>query len=310
MLKNFGNIMANNIGANATKWIQTGLALTIAVMFTLQAATAGQPPVPLGSTATFAVLAATTVTSSGATTVNGDLGVSPGNGLTGAPTVNGTTHLGDPTAAQAQADLTIAYNNAAGRLGGGDVSGNLGGLSFTPGLYKSMSFLEISSGNLTLDAQGDANGVFVFQIASTLITTGPRQVILIGGARACNVFWQVGSSATLGGGTVFKGNILAYTSITLNSGAMLEGRALAQNGAVSLDANTVTIPSCPTVVLLSAAVITGPYTDALSQSLNLTTKTLTVPLSGSTQFYRIRAATALTITGITLSGGNVLITYN
>src|SRR5436190_23368376 len=103
--------MFKNIGSNGTKRIQTGLALTIAVMFTLHAATAGQAPVPLGSTATFGVLAATSVTSGGATTVNGDLGVSPGNGLTGAPTVNGTTHLSDPIAAQAQADLIIVYNN-------------------------------------------------------------------------------------------------------------------------------------------------------------------------------------------------------
>src|SRR5436190_19525419 len=119
--------MFKNIGSNGTKRIQTGLALAINVLFTLHAATAGQALVPLGSTATFAVLAATSVTSGGATAVNGDLGVSPGTGLTGAPTVNGTTHLGDPIAAQAQSDLTMAYNNAAGRLGGAAVSGNLGG---------------------------------------------------------------------------------------------------------------------------------------------------------------------------------------
>jgi hypothetical protein len=216
--------------------------------------------------------------------------------------------LVDPIAAQAQSDLTIAYNNAAGRPGGAAVSGNLGGLTFTPGLYKSTSFLELTSGDLTLDAQGDPCAVFIFQMQSTLITTGPRQVILIGGARACNVFWQVGSSATLGGNTIFKGNILAYTSITLDSGAMLEGRALAQNGAVSLDANTVTVPIG--VALLSAAVVTGPYTDAIGQSVNPATRTITVPVSGSMQFYRLCSASALTITRITLSAGNVVITYN
>src|SRR5207249_9945955 len=125
--------------------------------------------VPLGSTATFGVLAGTTVTSTGATTVNGDLGVSPGTTVTGAPTVNGTTHLGDPAAAQAQLDLTTAYNDAAGRTNGAiTMAGNLGGQTLTPGLYVSTSSLEISSGDLTLDAQGDANAVFIFQMASTL----------------------------------------------------------------------------------------------------------------------------------------------
>ena len=300
--------MLNNISSQRTKRILTGLALTVAMLLAHHAATAGQAPVPLGSASTFAVLTATTVTSGGATTVNGDLGVSPGNGLTGAPAVNGTTHLGDPIAAQAQTDLTIAYNNAAARPGGAAVSGNLGGLTFTPGLYKSTSFLEISSGDLTLDAQGDPCAVFIFQMPSTLITTGPRHVILIGGARACNVFWQVGSSATLGGDTIFKGNILAYTSITIDSGATLEGRALAQNGAVSLQANTITVPIG--VALISAAVVTGPYTDAIGQSVNLATKTITVPQLGSMRFYRICSTPALTITSITLSGGNVVITYN
>jgi hypothetical protein len=155
-------------------------------------------------------------------------------------------HLGDPTAAQAQGDLTIAYNDAAGRLGGAAVSGNLGGLTLTPGLYTSTSSLEITSGDLTLDAQGDANAVFIFQMPTTFITTVGRQVILSGGATACHVFWQVGSSATLGASSIIKGNILAYTSITLNTGAALEGRALAQNGAVALDDNTITaIPSGP-----------------------------------------------------------------
>src|SRR5580765_4970105 len=147
------------------------LVLAIAGVFPSQDAMALQAPVVLGAAAKFAVLAATTVTSSGATTVNGNLGVSPGTTVTGSPTVNGSLHLGDPTAAQAQGDLTIAYNNAAGRLGGATVSGNLGGLTFFPGLYTSTSSLEITSGNLTLDAQGDANAVFIFQMPSTFITT-------------------------------------------------------------------------------------------------------------------------------------------
>src|SRR6185436_8262898 len=202
-------------------------------------------PVVLGTAATFAVLAGSTVTSSGATTVNGDLGVSPGTAVTGFPPglVNGTTHAGDAAAAQAQLDLTTAYNDAAGRtVGAVSVAGNLGGLTLTPGLYKSTSSLEISSGDLTLDAQGDANAVFIFQMASTLTTTSGRQFILSGGAKAANIIWQVGSSATLGTTSVFKGTIMADQSITLATGATLDGRALARIAAVTLDANIVTAP--------------------------------------------------------------------
>ena len=297
-------------GIDATRRILTGLILAATIMVVRHDAVAIQAPVPLGSAGTFGVLAGTTVTTIPTTTVNGDLGVSPGNTVTGSPVVNGTIYTNTPgLAATAQGDLTIAYSDAAGRTAGAiTVAGNLGGQTLAPGLYTSATSLEISSGDLTLDAQGDANAVFIFQMATTLVTTVGRQVILSGGAQAANVFWQVGSSATLGTASVFKGNILALNSITLGTGATLEGRALARNGAVALDANTITIPS--SVVLQSAAVVTGPYTDAAGQSLNLATKTITVPKSGSMQFYRIRAGTALTITRITISGGNVAITYH
>jgi len=214
--------------------------------FTTAATASGQAAVVLGASANFAVLAGPTVTSTGATTVNGDLGVSPGAAVTGFPPglVNGTIHAGDSAAAQAQLDLTTAYNDAAGRTAGAVlVSGNLGGLTLTPGLYKSTSSLEISSGDLTLDAQGNANAVFIFQMASTLTTTVGRQVILSGGAKASNVFWQVGSSATLGTTSVFKGTIMADQSITLTTGATLDGRALARIAAVTLEANIITIPA-------------------------------------------------------------------
>jgi len=282
--------------------------------FSTAATTAGQAPVPLGSADTFAVLAGSTVTSTGGTTVNGDLGLSPGTAVTGFPpgVVNGAIHAGDAIAAQAQLDLTSAYNDAAGRtVGAITVAGNLGGQTLTPGLYKSTSSLEISSGDLTLDAQGDANAVFIFQMGSTLTTTAGRQVILSGGAQAANIVWQVGSSATLGTTSGFKGNILALTSITVTTGATVEGRLLARNGAVTLDANTITIPTATSsVVLQSAAAVTGTYTDALGQVPNLATKTITVPRSGSMEFYRIRSNTAVTITTITISAGNVVITYN
>jgi len=208
--------------------------------------TAGQAPVVLGAAADYAVLAGSTVTSINATTINGDLGLAPGSAVTGFPpgTVNGTIHADDVAAGLAKAALTVAYNNAKGRtLAPVSVAGNIGGQTLAPGLYKSTSSLEISSGDLTLDAQGDANAVFIFQIASTLTTTAGRQVILSGDARAANVIWQVGTSATLATTTEFKGTIMADQSITLNNGATLEGRALARIGAVTMDANTITIPA-------------------------------------------------------------------
>jgi hypothetical protein len=186
------------------------------------------------------------VTNTGATTVTGDLGVSPGTAVTGFPpgTVVGTIHAGDPAAAGAVANLTIAYNDAAGRtLCPVSVAGNLGGLTLTPGLYKSTSGLEISSGDLTLDAQGNSSAVFIFQMASTLTVTSGRQVILAGGAQASSIFWQVGSSATLGTNSTFIGTIMADQSISLNTGATLDGRALARIGAVTLATNTVTKPA-------------------------------------------------------------------
>jgi hypothetical protein len=200
----------------------------------------------LGAAGGFAVLAGSTVTNTGATALTGDLGVSPGTAVTGLPpgTLAGTKHAGDPAAAHAMAALTRAYHDAAGRTRAPvTVAGNLGGKTLSPGLYKSTSSLSISSGDLTLDAKGDGNAVFIFQMASTLTTTSGRAVVLSGGARASHVFWQVGSSATLGTTSAFNGTIMANQSITLNTGATLNGRALARIGAVTLAGNTVTVPT-------------------------------------------------------------------
>jgi len=198
-------------------------------------------PVNLGTTASFRVLAGTTVTNIGLTSVDGDIGVSPGSAVTGFPpgTLSGTIFTPPSVADTAQTDLTTAIGDAAGRPANATVSGNLGGLTLAPGVYKSTSSLAISSGDLTLTGLGDSNAVFIFQIASSLTVTSGRRVILTGGAKASNVFWQVGSSATLGTSSFFAGTIMAQASITLQTGASLEGRALASSGAVTLDTSLV-----------------------------------------------------------------------
>ena len=202
--------------------------------------------VPLGTAEAFAVLGASTVTNTGPSVINGDLGVSPGTAVTGFPPgiVNGTIHVADAVALQAQSDLTTAYNDAAGRACDVDLTDqDLGGLTLTSGVYCFSSSAQLT-GTVTLDAQGDSNAVFIFQIGSTLTTASNSSVSLINGALLCNVFWQIGSSATLGTTTDFKGNILALASITMTTSATLDGRALAQTGAVTLDANIVTSGAC------------------------------------------------------------------
>jgi len=195
----------------------------------------------------FAVLGGSTVTNTATPTiVNGNLGVSPGSAVTGFPpgiVTGGTIHAADAAAAQAQSDLTTTYDNLANTSCNTDLTGqDLGGKTLTAGVYCFSTSAQLT-GTLTLDAQGNPNALFIFKIGSTLTTASASSVLLINSASACGVFWQIGSSATLGTGTALAGSIVALTSITLNTGANLNGRALARNGAVTLDDNQVSVCS-------------------------------------------------------------------
>ncbi|PVU84153.1 sortase [Cellulomonas sp. WB94] len=224
----------------------TSVGLLIALAGSAQAAT---PAPPLGTADSFAVLAGAGVTNTGPTTLSGDLGSYPTLTITGDASIvfaSGVNHAGDAVTQGAQTDLTTAYDAAAAAVSTSTIPADLTGMTLTPGVYTSSSSMGLT-GEVTLDAGGDPAAVFIFQAGSTL-TTGPgSRVTLTGGAQACNVFWQVGTSATLDTSSVFRGTVLAMTSVTANTGATIEGRLLARNGAVTLDTNTITRPSCATV---------------------------------------------------------------
>ncbi len=241
------------------------LLLTVTATASSTVARASSPPAiapSLGSAVSYPVLAGTTVTNTGTTTVMGDLGVSPettaitgfvgfaGQGQ-GQGVVSGVVHQADPTAAGLQTDVTAAYTSLADQTCGSDLSGkDLGTMTLTPGVYCFSSSAQLT-GILTLDGGNNPNAVFVVKIGSTLTTASSATVNLINGATSGNVFWQVGSSATLGTGTTFAGSVLALTSITLTTGAKVAGRVMARNGAVTMDTNQVTVPSKPTWAAVS-----------------------------------------------------------
>ena len=226
-----------------------GLVVIVMMVGRAPAAYAAQPAVGLGTATSFAVLAGSTVTNTGPSTISGDVGVHPGAAVTGFPpgqVNNGVIHAADAVAAQAKQDLVTAYNDAAGRSPRVDKTGDdLGGETLVPGVYNASSGMSWTP-TVTLDAQGDSSAVFVFQAGSTLITASGSRVALQGGAQACNVFWQVGSSATIGTTTTFVGTVMALANITVQTnGPTIQGRVLARTGQVSLDTNTITRPVCP-----------------------------------------------------------------
>lgn len=244
----------NRVRRQAVAGTAIGASVLLAVALVGQSpAYAADAPVGLGTAAAYSVLGGTTVTNTGATTLAGELGVNAGSAITGFPpgVATGATHAGDKPAGQAQLDLTTAYDDAAGRAVTASVAGDLVGQTLLPGVYKSSGPLAVS-GALTLDGQGNPNSVFIFQVASDLVTASASNIVLTNSAQACNIYWQVGRSATLGDHSKFKGSILALTSITATTGAAVDGRALARNGQVALQSNVFTMSGCATAAAPSA----------------------------------------------------------
>jgi hypothetical protein len=243
------------------------------------------PTIPMGTADNYSVLAGTTVTNIGETVLNQSLGLSPGTDITGFPPgiVNppGVIDQTNAAAAAAQLDLTAAYLDAAARPLNETVTSDLTGLTLVGGVYAGPSKSPLSlAGNLTLDGAGDPNSVFIFQTDSTLITGSGSTVTLINGAQECNVFWQVGSSATLGTGSTFVGTILALTSISVTTGVTVQGRALARNGEVTLDTDTFNVPTCDLTAPTTTTTLSETTTTTISEATT-TTAGGELPFTGS-----------------------------
>jgi hypothetical protein len=249
---------ASGLGLVAMVCIAVILVVTALVSTPRGASAATQPP--LGTATSFAVLAGSAITNTGPSMITGNLGLAPGSSVSGFPPgrVEGATHVDDAVAVQAKSDLVTASTSAAGQPCTSTLTGDLGGRTLTPGVYCFTSSAQLT-GTLTLDGRGDPNAVFIFKVGSMLTTATSSKVVLINGG-PCGVYWQVGSSATLGTDATFVGTLLVNTSITLNTRAsILPGRALAQTGAVTLDTNRITRPpdTCTTASSSSTTVLTS-----------------------------------------------------
>jgi uncharacterized repeat protein (TIGR01451 family) len=256
-------------------WLARGSALAVAAAALIglpSVASAATTPVPLGTAANFAVLAGSAITNTGATVINGNLGMSPGTSVTGFPpgTVTGTEDVANPVAVQAKDDLTTAYNDAAAESVDATIPTELGGTIEAPGVYNSAAgTFSITTGTLTLDAEGDPNAIFIFQAASTLDTAAASNVSLIDGAQASNVFWVVGTAVTIGANSSFQGNILAHTSITVQTGATIFGRALAIGTTVTLDTDTITTPIPGLTISITASADSAAPGDTVHYTLTI-----------------------------------------
>lgn len=280
--------------------VASAIAGAVVLVFATVANAAIVPTVPLATSANYAVLGGSTVTNTGNSTLDGSLGLWPGTSITGFPPGQvlppGTTDATNAAAQQAQSDLTAAYVNAAGRPLDATTTADLANLTLQAGVYAGPSKGALGlTGPLTLDGAGNSNSVFIFQTDSTLITASGSTVTLINGAQECNIFWQVGSSATLGTGSVFVGNILALTSISVANSVTVHGRALARNGAVTLDDDTFTKPTCsqapPPTTTTST---TAPTT--------VTTQATSLPRTGSSSGAVLAIAFGLCVGGLAITG--------
>ncbi len=255
--------MSNRSHSKRRRWASIAVVAALALAAAPAAAQASE--INLATAGPFVVLGGKAVTNTGPSVLNGNLGVTPGtelNGFTLPAVVNGATHDNDAVAARAQEDLTTAFGVASGQPipPGNDLTGiDLGGLTLTEGAYGYSSSAQLT-GQLTLDAQGNPNARFVFVIGSTLTTASASSVNLINGASPCNVYWRVGSSATLGTTTQFQGNLMALTDITVTNGVHVQGRVLARNGQITLDTDVLDNSQCAT----SSETTTTPPTEATS----------------------------------------------
>jgi len=268
----------------------TGIAFITLAAFGAPSAMAATATVNLGTASSFAVLAGSAITNTGPTTISGNIGLSPGTAITGFPPGSqstGSTYVANGVALTAENDLGTASVDAASRTPFVTVAGDLGGSTLVSGVYQCTSSIGLT-GTVTLNGAGDPDSVFIFEAGSTLTTASASSVVLENGAQACNVFWQVGSSATLGTTSDFAGSILATTSITLNTGATVNGRALAINGAVTMDDNTITVPTCllapPPVVTTTPTTVAPATTTSTTAVTTATTAatTTTTPITTGT----------------------------